>query len=267
MTRLMYYRACGAALLCTLTLARAHAQDGDRIATDRPDFVESSDVVGHGRFQIETGLSVERDTAGGQRIRTSSTPTLLRLGIGNDWELRAETDGRLAERVTAGAGPSLKQSGHADLSLGLKWHAQDGDGIRPSLALLGHLDLATGSAAWRGDGARPSLRMVAEWELSNGLSLGVMPGLVVDRNPNGERFIGGILGVVVGKSLNDRLRGFAELAASQVARGTDGGTVANLNLGAAYLLSPAWQLDIAYNKGLNHNTPDGAWNIGLSAKF
>jgi hypothetical protein len=43
------------ALLGLPLLAQA-ADDKDQIATDRPDFVESSNVVGTGRFQLETSL-------------------------------------------------------------------------------------------------------------------------------------------------------------------------------------------------------------------
>jgi len=42
------------ALLLGLPLLAQAGEEKDQIATDRPDFVESSNVVGAGRFQIET---------------------------------------------------------------------------------------------------------------------------------------------------------------------------------------------------------------------
>ena len=45
-----------------------HAQD--ELASDRPDLVESSQVVGKGRIQLETGLLLERDRNGEGRERT-----------------------------------------------------------------------------------------------------------------------------------------------------------------------------------------------------
>ncbi len=56
----------------------AHAADDDTIATDRPDFVESSNVVGKGRFQVETSIGMDRSKSAGVRERTWATPTLLR---------------------------------------------------------------------------------------------------------------------------------------------------------------------------------------------
>ncbi|MEH6436221.1 hypothetical protein [Massilia sp. DD77] len=73
-----------------------------------------------------------------------------------------------------------------------------------------------------------------------------------------------ILGAVVGKSLNERLRGFAEVTLPRIARGRHGGTQASVDLGADYLLSANCQLDAMLSRGLNSRTPDTAFTIGLS---
>lgn len=55
-----------AALPMVAMAAGVHAQEQeDTIQTDRPDFVESSNVVGKGRFQIETSIAYERDSNSG----------------------------------------------------------------------------------------------------------------------------------------------------------------------------------------------------------
>ena len=147
-----------------LPATRAHADDGDAIVTDRPDFVESSDVVGRGRLQVETGVSHERSRMLGVRERSLATPTLLRIGLRDDWELRLESDGRTVLKTQDEPGaPTRRQTGYADVSLGIKWHMQDGAGTRPSVGWLLHADIDSGSAAFRGNGVRPSLRMAAEW--------------------------------------------------------------------------------------------------------
>lgn len=254
--------ACASLLAC----GALHAEKTDEIATDRPDFVESSAVVGKGRFQFETSVALEKNRADGARERTLATPTLLRYGISDTVELRLETDGRLVYRADDAA-YHHRQHGTGDASIGLKWHTLDAAGAMPSVAVLAHVDTDSGSAQFRGDGLRPSLRAVAEWELANDFSLGVMPGFIVDKDAGGKRFTAGIFGIVVGKSLNERLRGFVEFAAPQIARGAHGGTVANANVGAAYLLSNTVQLDTAFSKGLNQRTVDLGLTIGLSAKF
>ncbi|WP_235566358.1 transporter [Methylibium sp. Root1272] len=256
-----------AALLCYLV--PAHADDG--ISTDRPDFVESSQVVGKGRFQLETGLARERsDDASGTRLRVDSTPTLLRLGVSDTVELRIETDGYQRSRsVDAAPSRVTRERGVADTSLGIKWHMQDGDQAsgRPAIAWLLHVDVDTGSAAFRGNGLRPSLRVVGEWELADELSVGAMGGFAVDRNPDSGRFATGILAVTVGRSWTDRFRTFVELAGRQLASSRHGGSVVSFDVGTAYLLSPSVQVDAVVSRGITHTSPDWEFGAGLSIKF
>ncbi len=266
-TRLNATRFSLASLLLALAAAAPHvgyAAEQDTIATDRPDFVESSNVVGKSRFQVETSIGHDRGKAAGLRSRTWSTPTLLRYGISDAWEVRLETDGAIRERVTDEAN-GLRQStgGAGDLSLGLKWHVLDASGAIPSVGLLLHADLDTGSAAFRGDGTRPSARMVAEWELGSDLSLGVMPGLGYERGGGAY----GIVGVVLGKAWNDELRSFVELSSARIADSADGGTEASATVGVAYLISNNCQIDSAISRGLNRRTPDLSFTVGLSFKL
>ena len=74
---------------------------------------------------------------------------------------RAEADGR----TIAHAG-GVTQAGYADTSFGMKWHAADQAGRAPSLGVLLHADVSSGSTALRGAKVRPSLRLAAEWELA-----------------------------------------------------------------------------------------------------
>lgn len=244
----------------------ARAAD-DAIATDRPDFVESSDVVGPGRVQLETSVARERDRRGTTRTRLDSTPSLLRIGVSDTVELRVETDGLLRQRTTT-AGVTVTERGQADVSLGAKWHVQDDDeaSFRPGLAWLLHLDSDTGSTAFRGQGWRPSLRLTAEWALPHGWSIGVMPGLFLDRNDAGRRHGGGILAAVAGKAFTDQVRGFVEVAGQQLRSARNGGNVVSLDVGAAYLLSNTVQIDTAISRGLTRQTPDLSWTVGVSVR-
>lgn len=263
-----FARCVPAVLYGALLAATAHAFADEAIATDRPDVVESGDVVGAGRIQIETGVAFERDRSGGVTSRLRSTPTLLRVGTGERWELRLETDGALRQRITE-AGLTQEHRGTADLSLGAKWHWRDGDEKTgaPGMAWLFHVDIDAGSAAFRGHGLRPSLRMVAEWDLPGGWSTGVMPGLYTDRNAQGERYVGGIFAVTAGKSLTERLRGFVEFSGQQLASTKNGGSVVTFDTGLAYLLSDDLQVDAAVSRGLNRYTPDLAATVGVSARY
>lgn len=249
-------------------LAGPACAEEESIATDRPDFVESSDVVGKGRVQIETSLAWERDRQGGLKTRLASTPTLLRIGLGETWELRFETDGRLRLR-TEETGVTTRENGWSDLSVGVKWHQRDGDeeAGTPGMGWLLHADLDSGSGAFRGQGVRPSLRFVAEWEFAGGWSAGLMPGVYRDRDESGRHFTGAILAGVLGKSLNDSVRAFVEVSGQQLASRRHGGSVVTLDAGVAWLLDRNLQLDAAVSRGVNKNASDLAWTVGLSARF
>jgi Putative MetA-pathway of phenol degradation len=254
--------------LLAFTFASQTWASDDPIATDRPDFVESSDVVGKGRWQIETSLASERDRTGAVKTRLASTPTLLRVGMGETWELRLETDGRLSLR-TEESGIVTRERGWSDLAAGIKWHQRDGneEAGTPGMAWLLHVDMDSGSGPFRGQGLRPSLRFVAEWEFAGGWSAALMPGLFRDRDADGRHFVGAILAGVVGKSLTEQLRGFVELSGQQLASRRHGGSVVTLDAGLAWLLDRNLQLDLAVSHGINKNAPDLGWTVGLSARF
>lgn len=80
-------------LACVLLPGAAHAEED--LVTDRPDVVESSDVVGPGRLQLETAVAADQwfGHGGGGSV---SAPLLLRYGLGWNLELRVETGGPAA---------------------------------------------------------------------------------------------------------------------------------------------------------------------------
>ncbi len=262
-------RTAAAALIALMALSgqAAHAEE---IGTDRPDFAESSAVVGKGRFQIETSLAGLRDSAGGSRTRLTGTPTLLRYGIADTVELRLETDGWQRSTVTDTAtGLRVREKGAADASLGLKWHVRDGDEKAGSAALawLLHADIDSGSAAYRGQGVRPSLRLAMEWELDDEVSVGLMPGLLLDRREGGGRYAVGIAAVTVSKGWTERWHSYLELAGQRLASKKNGGSVVTLDVGATYLLTQDVQLDLGVSFGTTRYTPDFAWTTGVSIRF
>lgn len=245
------------AAACGLPLA-ASAGDDDTISTDRPDFVESSQVVGKGRLQLETSLQWERDRAGGVTARALTTPTLLRIGVADALELRVETDGRTIEHAgDPASGAHTVSAGWADLSAGVKWHIADQDGMRPSVGMIAEVALPTGSAALRGSGFRPSIELPVEWDLGHDWSLGVMPGVVRDSDVTY-----GVFAASVGKAFSERLHGFAEVAAPQIGHGTQ----AIVDTGVAWLVNRDCQIDAMVVHGVNRQTPGLSLAFGVSVR-
>jgi hypothetical protein len=64
-------------------------EEEDEIETDRPDFTESSKVVGKGRVQLETGYTMTYDKSLLSRLREQTFPeALLRIGVTECFEFR-----------------------------------------------------------------------------------------------------------------------------------------------------------------------------------
>jgi len=246
-----------------LVLLAAPLAAQDPIATDRPDFVESSLTVGKHVFQYETSAATDWTTTAGVTARAVATPTLLRFGLSKALELRVETDGF----YHAGIDGSDGESGMADAALGLKWHALDGEAARPSLAFLLHGDVPTGSAAFRGIGIRPSFRAVGEWELPGEFALGVMPGIAYDPNGGEGQQWTAILGATLGRPVSEQLRFFVEYAAEQLPTSENGGTVALLDMGSAFLITSNIQLDLSYRHGLTSLASDHSLALGFSQRI
>ena len=257
-------------MVCSFFALPLFAWSNNSIATDRPDFVESSDVVGQGRVQIETGFSEERDRSGGVKTKIRTTPTLIRIGVSDTLELRVETDGYVRSIAEPSrGGPILRERGFSDVSVGVKWHLQDGDASRgtPGTALLAHLDLDSGSAPFRGPGVRPSLRWVAEWELPQGFSVGLMPGMLIDRNEDGKRFAAGILAATVAKTWSPKWRTFVEIAGQRIASNRNGGNVVTFNAGIVHLFTDTLHIDFTASRGLTDAAPRLQLGAGISTRF
>ena len=268
MSRTPAFQPVFLALLLSAACAPVIAQEkNEPLVRDRPDLVEASEVVGKGRVQLETGFLVERERGAEERGRTYSTPTLLRVGLSDTVELRIESDGRVVQHSrdkTSGERGTV--AGYADSAVGFSWHLQDGQGMRPSVALIADAELPTGSKRVRGEGVRPSLRVVGEWDLPGELQLGLMPGLAV-ASDDGGRYTHGIFGAVLEKAFSERLHGFAEVALPQIARSRHGGTQASFDIGAAYFLTNDLQIDTMFSRGLNHRTPYASFTVGLSIRL
>jgi hypothetical protein len=240
------------------------------IETDRPDITETSTVVGKGRFQIETAVLGEYLDQGGIDERGFFTPTLLRWGFNDRWEMRLETDGFSHARLDPRRGRSFSTSGYSPLAPGLKYHFQDPreGSNRPSLGAIFHLNVPSGSGAFRAEKLTGDLKIAADWDLAPKWALGVNAGLLLDEDDAGEAFWSGLLTAAVARDLTDRLRTFIELAVQQPesSRGGRGGLI--LDGGFAYLLDADTQLDLALGTGLTgRTTPDFFWTVGFSKRF
>jgi len=218
-----------AALSFAVVVAGSNALAAEPIDTDGPDFVESSEVVGKGRAQFEADVTSARVT------------TLLRLGVADTVELRAEAEGR------------------EDFAIGIKWHSLDRNpaaGV-PALSWIFHYDTQS----------TPTLRSVATWDLPHELALGVMPGARFDVTSGGHRFVSGIFGAALNKRWSGNFRTFVEISAPQIASSQDGGVLLYRSVGAAYLVMHDWQIGARATSAVTRNTPSGQLLFELAGRY
>ncbi|MBI5937003.1 MAG: transporter [Betaproteobacteria bacterium] len=227
----------------------------------------SSTTVGDGRLHIEAGVNFEQDRRGILKSRAWTTPVALRYGIGDDLELRLESDAYTRQRE-GGTGAAGKQSGYADAALGIKWRDRNADAAKGTAATAWWLsvELPSGSRDFKGDGTRPALYRVMEWALSEDDGVALMPGIKYDRDVDGYFWSGALAGSYA-RRLNDRLGVAVALEGKQLAGPRHGGNVVSTTASLAYLLDKDSQIDTGVSFGLNEHSPDFAWTAGLSVRF
>jgi hypothetical protein len=167
---------CALALVLALPAAAA-SQDRARSAsvpdlvTDRPDFTESSEVVGQGVLQVESGLTFEGDRQEGDRSRVVSAPQLLvRVGMTPRFELRLGGDGFVSESVRTSSG-TVRTSGSSDAEIGLKYKLTGAPVAGFSAAVIPSLSLPTGHDTLTSDGYDPGVKLTWARELPRGFGL------------------------------------------------------------------------------------------------
>jgi len=252
MKRRRQHRAAMALML--LGLARAAAAL-EPIDTEGPDFTDSPEVVPRGHFQVEVSPGWSRSRDAGTDF---STPTLLRYGLREDWEVRIAPDGYMR---SGGA------SGWGDTAIGVKWHELDGKGGLPSLGWILHLELPTGEAPFRGRGVRPQLHATLSWDLPEQWDVGLMPGVEVDDDDQGQRFTYGVLGLVVGRHLTEKLRLFGEFSGERLTSAGHGGSVAEWDAGASYLLGTETLVGFRTAVGVNRSSPARSLVLEIAHRF
>jgi hypothetical protein len=119
---------------------------------------------------------------------------------------------------------------------------------------------------FKGEGVKPTVRTQLDWRLPQDFSIAAMPGIVYDKT-DGRRHASAMLGVALGKAWTPKLHTYVEAAAERITSSRNGGSTVTYNLGGAYLLGDAVQIDSALSWGANGDTAELGWTIGLWLQF
>ncbi|MDO8494292.1 MAG: transporter [Deltaproteobacteria bacterium] len=251
-------------LLVISTPALAAEKDWENsLVTDRPDSAESSLVVGKYRLQMETSISHSHNQDAGVRTQAVFFPTLFRFGVFDWLEARMESNWLQIQKATG----SATQTGFNDIALGVKGHAWDQDGFRPSSGALLHISTPTGANAYTADVFIPTFKLLNDWDLPRDFSLGTNVGFdVPERDAANQKFARFLYAIALGipiANTEERLRLFTEMAGAVPVDSIDNPEY-KADAGFTFLLTPDMQLDLFANFGLNESTTDVITGVGFS---
>lgn len=242
------------------------AQGQDEMITDRPDQSESTAIVGRGVFQLETGITIERDeSALVVQENREWAGSLLRWGLSERFELRFGFTG-YTEAVTEVADGKTTASGLGDAELGFKLRLRDGQGRSPAIAFLAATTLPVGEEGLSSERYDPTVRFAFDHELGDALGLGWNVGYRRESAPGpaGVEHQDYVLySASLGISAGERWGTYFELF-GDVAAGGSGEDSHSFDTGITYLLTPDLQLDLEAGLGLNGAAPDTFFGFGVS---
>lgn len=127
----------------------------ESLTTDRAEYTMTTDVVGTGVLQLETGFL--RESIPGASVVHAPVP-LLRIGLTRRLELRSGGDGVLWQ--TPGSASAIgHSSGLSDMGVELKWKLVDEHGYRPALALAPSVSTPVGRSGFTSGAYDPTLKL------------------------------------------------------------------------------------------------------------
>jgi hypothetical protein len=235
------------------------------LVTDRPDFTESSSVVGLHVVQLEAGYTYTHDDHADGRSHSHTFPeALLRVGVLAPWcELRVGWG--WAEELALEGGLSNTDSGSEDLYLGTKLALTPQEHILPETALILQTTVPTGSPEFTADELLPGVNFIYGWDVNDCCSTAGQTQFNRSLDDQtGRPYLEFSQSWTVGRSWTDRLGSYTEwfmLAPD----GAD--TVRNEHYfdgGFTYLINNNVQWDIRAGVGLNDAADDFFVGTGFS---
>lgn len=238
-------------LLFLLFSFSIHSQTIEPIQADRPDQTETPAIVPKGMFQVETGLTYQKNDAISKSFSLPST--LWKYGVNENFELRLIT-GFLSEEKN-----EEKKTGFTPIYIGFKVKLVDEKGIVPKTSFIGHISLPNASSKeFKTEFFAPEFRFVMQHTLSEKISFSYNLGAEWDGFSAEPTFI---YTNAIGYSISDKLGSYIELFGyipqnQKSNHSFDGGIT--------YLINPNFMLDLSSGIGISKNAPKNYFAFGFS---
>ena len=240
-------------LLLLISLV-GYTQNIEPIQADRPDQTETPAIVPIGMFQVETGLTFQKND---KKSNLFSLPTTLwKYGVNENFELRLITEFISEENNIS------KSNGFNPIYVGFKVKLTNEKGIIPKTAFISHISLPNvASSKYKTDFYAPEFRFVMQHTLNEKLSLSYNLGAEWDGFTPEPTFI---YTLTTGYSISDKLGSYIELFGFGPQNGK-----ANHSFdgGLTYLINNNFMLDLSSGVGITNNAPDYYTAIGFSFRI
>jgi hypothetical protein len=211
-----------------------------QIDTDRPDQTESSSIIPHKSFQIESGFLIEFNEMNTSYGTTSNTlpTTLFRYGLFDWLELRLVTEYSWTKSG------NFRLQGMNDLQLGAKIQLLKKENVNTEIAFMSHVIVPSGT---RNYSARYGTinRFLISHQLNENVNLGYNLGWDYYGTGNGNFTYTVALGTSVGDRFGFFIEPFGEILEFEE-------LVASFDAGVTYLITDKLQADFYFGTGLNH---------------
>jgi len=232
------------------------------LITDRPDITESSAVVGHGVWQLETGMLFESDRAERVTVHDLSAPNaLMRIGIGSRFELRLGGEGMLSETLSTGV---PRATAGSDFQLGFKYVFLDQSRAGVDAAIIPIVSFPVGGNEFSSGSTDPTLKVTLSRDLPRGFGLGgnvIVASTTVDDRRSTQTAVSASLG----HSLGQGWAGFWELYGESALRG-ERGAAWTFDTGVTRALGGNAQIDVSVGRGLTGRASDWFFGAGFAIR-
>ncbi|MEP7363130.1 MAG: transporter [Acidobacteriota bacterium] len=227
------------------------------LITDRPDFTESSEVVGSGVFQFEYGMTLDHES---RAVHFSGPELLVRTGIGKRFELRFSGDGLVVERALRNS----RARGFFDVDFGAKISVRGESRFLPSFSLIPALSLPTGSRNFSSLGYDPSIKVAYSKGLPAGFSIAGNVNAASLSTPGG-RLVQESYSWSVAHSLPAGFGGYWEVFGF-TPWDEEGSQAWIANSGVTHGLGANAQVDVRAGRRLTASGPDWFFGFGLAIR-
>ena len=237
----------------------------DSLSSDRPGITNGSLVISPDTVQIEMGAQGDYQDSLGGDDQSYGMPTLIRIGLSKQVELRLESD-LFSYDQNSDQDSISRTSGYSPINLGTKYEFLSGSENAPTMGAILQIAPPSGSSDFSTKHVNSDLLIAGDFAVGN-LDVGVNVGGAIYEDDDHQLYFATLAGVTVSLGVADKLNVFVDTGIQQPEskRGT---SAVVSDVGASYLLNSDTQIDCSIGAGVHgDDTPDFTWSSGFSRRF